>query len=199
MTDGAGTGALRLFAAVEIPPDWRAALSRAASSLREATGNEYRWVRPELMHVTLAFLGYQEPSSLETIEGALQVAARDNRPFDLRVGKLGTFGPPHAISVVWVGISEGNAPLSALHQSVAAALTSAGIAFDRKPLVPHITLARGRRPVNRDASLRLASAIGRAHLPGLSASVPDIVLFRSRLGPSGPSYEAVRRFPLRNS
>lgn len=198
MAGETGPDKLRLFAAVEIPEGWRAALTQAITALRQAGGNEYKWVRPELMHVTLAFMGYQDAARLDTVYASLEASASRSPAFTMHLGRLGTFGPPHAISVVWAGIIPDNSRLESLHAAVSEELVRGNIGFDRKPLVPHVTLARGRRPVDREASIRLATEIGRGSLPDLAAPITDIVLFRSRLGPTGPSYDPLRRFPLRD-
>lgn len=47
---------MRLFIAIEIDDAVRANLAEFQRELR-ATGAQVRWVRPEAMHLTLAFLG----------------------------------------------------------------------------------------------------------------------------------------------
>src|SRR5512133_3431 len=119
------------------------------------------------MHITLVFLGYQRTESVPTVSAALEAAGTGISPFDLRLGRIGSFGPPHALSVVWAGIDRTPPEMQALHASVSDELSRAGVAFDRKPLVPHVTLARGRRQARRDISLAVAAAMKRLDLPTL--------------------------------
>lgn len=188
---------VRLFAALQLPDGWLAALSRIRASLETVAANELRWVRPELMHVTLLFLGYQPAERLPEIEAALGTAATEGRPFRLSLDSLGTFGPPQGITVLWAGLTEVPPPLAQLHQVLALHLTEQKVVFDRTPLVPHITLARGKRPIDREVSLRVASALKQLDMPrGLATSVDAFVLMRSRLSPRGPTYEVLRSFRL---
>ncbi len=191
---------LRLFAAVRLPEEWLAVLSNVRANLERVAADELKWVRPELMHLTLVFLGYQPSERLHEIESALGTSATEGEPFRLSLGNLGTFGPPHGITVLWAGLDEVPAPLEQLHRSITAGLAEGRIEFDHKPLVPHITLARGRRPINREISVRVAGALKGLRLPGnLTTAVEEFVLMRSRLSPKGPSYEMLRRFQLGDS
>ncbi len=192
------SGQIRLFTAIELPEEWLSSLARVQAQLERAGGDEFKWVRPDLMHITLVFLGYQDADTLPSLSSSLEAAAHQSRQFALRGGHLGGFGPPHALTVVWAGLSETPAEMRALHQNIAEQLRAAEINFDHKPLVPHVTLARGRRPINRDASLRVAGLIQRTELPDLLKRVDSFALMRSRLSPRGPSYEVVERFQLGN-
>ena len=188
---------LRLFAAIQLPGEWLAVLSNIRASLERVAAGELKWVRPELMHLTLVFLGNQPAERLHEIESALGTSATEGKPFRLSLGNLGTFGPPHGITVLWAGLGEVPPPLAQLHRSISAQLATQRVDFDRKPLVPHITIARGKRPIDREISLRVAGALKGLLLPGsMTTSVEDFVLVRSRLSPKGPSYEVLQHFRL---
>jgi RNA 2',3'-cyclic 3'-phosphodiesterase len=188
---------LRLFAAVQLPEEWLRALAAVRRNLEVIAGGELRWVRPELMHVTLVFLGNQPSALLSEIESAMESAAAQCRPFGLSLGRLGVFGPPHGITVLWAGLAEIPPAMRGLHAALTSRLSDLRIASDGKPLVPHITLARGKRPIDRTVSLRISSAVQSLDLPrSLSTPVGAFVLMKSRLSPKGPSYELVRSFHL---
>ncbi len=188
---------LRLFAAVQLPEEWLVALSEIRASLEKVAASELKWVRPELMHLTLVFLGYQPSERLGEIESAIRAAAAESRPFRLSLGHLGAFGPPHGITVVWAGLEEVPPALNQLHEALTMQLSTRRIDFDHKPLVPHITIARGKRPIDRDVSFRVSAALKRIDVPRpLTVRMESFVLMRSRLSPHGPSYEVVRDFRL---
>ncbi len=188
---------LRLFAAIELPESWRQALVRIRADLERVAWGELRWVRPDLMHLTLVFLGYQPAETLPSIREAMGTAGSEANPFQLSLDRVGCFGQPGRVQVLWVGLAETPPELQKLHQSLAAQLSAREISFDRKPLVPHITLARVRRPMDRALSLRLYSAIQKTRaLAGLSAEVQEFVLMQSHLSSAGPEYEVVARFRL---
>ncbi len=189
---------LRLFTAVEIPASWRSAIAKLRHDLDLEAGNELKWVSPDLMHITLIFLGYQPARSLPAVEAAAAAAASEVNPFSMTLGQVNWFGSPGSLSVIWVGLVEMPRQLQALYAALSTHLSAANIPFDQRALVPHITLARGRRPIDRTVSLRIHAALQRVKIPvRLATRVQDFVLMQSRLSPKGPSYQAVARFPLR--
>jgi 2'-5' RNA ligase len=125
----------------------------------------------------------------------MEATAGGGAPFELSMDRLGSFGPPHAMTVLWAGLTDPSSGLVGLHRRVSDQLTDRHIAFDPKPLAPHITLARAKRPVDRTVSLRLATAIQQIRIPaGLSMTVERFVLMRSHLSPKGPAYEVLNHF-----
>ncbi len=191
---------VRLFTAVELPQRWKGELGRASAELGTAGGSEIKPVRPELMHLTLVFLGYQSAASLSAVEAACIAAASEMPSFRLVLGQVGYFGQPHRLQVVWVGLQETPAELQSLHRTIGIHLSACQIPFDAKPLVPHITLARMRRPSDRSASLQVHATMQGLTIPsGLSQEVTEFVLMESLLSRSGPEYQVVGRFPLKKA
>lgn len=188
---------LRLFTALELPSLWRDELTRVQAELERVCPGALRWVRPDLMHLTLVFLGYQPPQLLPDIEDALRSASSDARPFSLSMGSPGCFGSPSSVRVVWVGLADTPSQLLRLHGALASGLSAHGIAFDRKPMVAHITLGRVKNPMDRAASQCFRATMGGLRRPkGLVMAAEEFVLMESQLSPGGPSYHVVRRFHL---
>ncbi len=172
---------MRLFVAVDVPEGVKAQLWRQLGGLRERWP-ELKWVRPELLHITLKFLGEQDEELLPRIkEGLGKVRFRS---FEATLEGLGSFGG----RVLWVGISQGARELEEL-----ARLVRKNLSFlkfpDDKPFKPHLTLARARR------GGRVPSGnLGR--IEALSFKVREIVLYRSVLRPEGPQYTPLFRKSL---
>ena len=101
----------RAFIAVVPPESIRAELGALVRQLRNLdTKDDVRWVTPDAMHITLAFLGQLEESKAAPLTSALEKAVVGMAAFDLSIGKLGTFGERRRRSgaqVIWVGL-EGN-------------------------------------------------------------------------------------------
>ncbi len=83
----------------------------------------------------------------------------------------------------WAGVREPPPALDALVADLRAALVEAGIAFDPKPFVTHITLVRNARP---DFELPV--------LEPIDWPVRGFVLVRSVTGREGSAYEVIRRW-----
>ena len=86
---------MRLFIAINIPKKEKDRIHRAARELRD---RDYpvRWVRPDLFHLTLKFLGDVQPESRSKIEGAMEARSRNDRVFshgDRRIRGLSDHSP----------------------------------------------------------------------------------------------------------
>ena len=187
----------RLFVGVELDDAWRGWLVEVAARLRRANGDDFRWVRPDLLHLTVVFLGQQPASCLPTIHGVIARAAARSTRFELRPGRLGSFGGrmPRAI---WVGALDVSGGLSRLHGGLASELDVSAVSYDRKPLVPHITLARARRgrPGPRSWS---PPDVGGDLLPPPSLLVSHLTLFESLTLEARPQYPVLQRTVLGGS
>jgi len=103
-------------------------------------GIEGRAVRSEQFHVTLAFLGSQPTSRLQTL---LDLGAGLEMPVcRVLLDRLGIF--PRA-GVMWLGTATPPQELSAFQSELVGALDRVDIPFDRKPWKFHVTLYRDLR------------------------------------------------------
>jgi len=180
---------MRLFFAIELPADVREALGRLRGE-----DTAYRWVDPSLLHVTLAFLGQQPEESLETLRRVGTATTSTSSAGLLRLGKAGSFGPPRAPRVLWIGLDGDVQALLALQARLATELRAAGFALEDRAFSPHITLARRREGARSGETLEWPPATA----PGNNAfSMDHLTLVESRLSPRGPSYTKLLEFALR--
>ena len=128
----------RLFIAAELPGSLMEALAAAAKKLQGKI--DARLSRMENYHITLAFLGETELALAGQIGRVISRAANGLGPVRVSLAEPGFFGKP-ADAILWCGLS-GAQPLCMLAERICAGLEKAGIRFDRKPMRPHITLAR---------------------------------------------------------
>lgn len=177
---------IKLFAGIQLTPNVRKACAAIADRLR-GSGLEARFEAPEKLHITLAFLGWVDPESIETIGEALDRGAGINAPFDLKLDKLGAFPHERKPRVIWIGAREQGASFRALSRSVRKEFEDLGFSFD-KDSVAHVTIARVKD--------------GDAHLPMLDVAqmklpVRSLALFESI--PAGPTtrYEVRAKFSLK--
>ena len=129
---------MRLFIGLALDADTRAALWDTSGTLQATLSGNY--VRPPLYHVTLAYLGERDESRLPTLHALLSETAADFAPLPLVCDAVGWFG--HGTNaILYAGLAP-SAELAALNNALRARLDAVHEPFDRKPLVPHITLAR---------------------------------------------------------
>ena len=172
--------AVRLFVAVCFSDPFLDALEDCQRNLRRTgvPGNP-RWSKRDNLHLTLAFLGEREEA--DSVIKALD-AVRFS-PFRIRTGEFMKFG-----DVLTLGIRDGGESRK-LAREVRAALDKAGIPYDKKPPVPHITLARKyTAPLPDGASLIAPAATDR---------VSSFRLMLSSLTTTGAVYTPLKDFQLR--
>jgi 2'-5' RNA ligase len=181
---------VRLFVALEIPEDVRAAI---AIFMREskALDTSWKWTRPENLHVTLKFLGEIPHETLDAVRGALRgVPAEWPMPMQFRgVGFFPNAGRPR---VLWARI-EAPESLAALAARISEALAGVGVPREERAFTPHLTLARNEggklSPQLREALQKNSTKrFGAANAPGFH-------LFESKLKSTGAEYTTLESFP----
>jgi RNA 2',3'-cyclic 3'-phosphodiesterase len=182
------SGRWRLFVAVELPEDARAAIVRAVGTLPPLPA--FRLVGIDQLHLTILFLGAVEPDLLDTVEERLEGVAAGLVPFRTGLTSLGTFPPKGKARVLWVGLRDDDGHLVHIATATKDALRDLVITEDR-PFRAHVTVARAREPV------RLPAAARAIVVEPVSFDVGTTTLFRSHLGGGAPArYEALARWHL---
>ncbi len=178
---------IRCFVAVDIPQEMREQIGLLEGSI--ATEG-LRLVRPELVHVTLKFLGDVPVAKVERVKEAL--ATIKLAPFTARVAGMGAF-PGRSVRVVWLGL-EGD--FSPLYSKVEAALKPLGFPPEERGFTPHVTIGRVGRPDARTSRELLAKISSQSTVDLGSFTVREFYLKKSTLTPGGPIYEDLAVFPL---
>lgn len=178
----------RLFVALRPPRAIRERLLGLIGGVHGA-----RWQDDAQLHLTLRFIGEVETHQAEDI--AIALGSVRHAPLDLRLDGCGVFddgrGKPNAI---WAGVSPRES-LAALHRKVDQVIVRTGLEPERRAYLPHITLARISRsawPTNRWLAEHAA-------LSSEPFAIDAMILYESRLGHGGASYEPVMRYRLTGS
>lgn len=182
---------MRLFVAVAVPSPVATAAAAAIPELPAL-----RSVRPDVMHITLAFLGAVDDARVDEAAAALAEGARGRRAFDVELDAIGRFPSGGAPRVVWLSAGTGAAELVRLAESVRKTLAVHSLPFDDKPFRPHLTLARVREDTDRATARAVAAAVAGARIAPLRFRVDEAILFESKLSPKGPRYTRRAAAPL---
>jgi len=162
---------MRLFVSLDPGEEVRAALSDYMDLLRRS-GVRGRYVLPENLHITLAFIGeYRSPRRVMDALDSIEFCG-----FRGRISGTGAFR-----SVFWAGISSGGAA-EELAELVRGALSAGGIPSAPGRFVPHITLIR--RPQFPDGWTAPAPAPAGAVFRGID-------LMSSELSHTGAAYRKI--------
>ncbi len=212
---------MRLFTAVDPPVELAGVLE--AQIARWKPHAKLRWSRVENLHITTKFIGEWPEERLGELKKALDgvPSAAPGGPFPVSLRGLGWFPNPHAPKIFWVPVqvpvavrvpvpvpvpvpvqmqahvpapAQGGDRLRALAAATDAALAQLGIAPEKRPYTPHLTLAR-IPPGASIAELRRQVA----QLPvadwGTFATT-EFHLYESRQGPSGSVYSRIHTVSL---
>jgi len=179
---------LRLFVAVDVPPDVRGGLAEAVATLRDRVGAG-RWVPPENWHVTLKFLGATWPRLLDRVKEACGEVASSGRPVESRLTGLGAFPSERRARVLWAGLDDAAGGLAAIAAGLDRAL-AADFKVEKRAFTAHLTVARLAPPVPVGESLAgLDVATG-------PFPIDRVVLYRSHLQRPAPRYEPLEEYLL---
>jgi len=182
---------MRTFIALDIPEELRVELGKWQKKLVEFS-HEVVLVRPESIHLTLAFLGETPSSKIKQVSHALS-AFPPIDPFKIHLKGFGMFPHARRPRVLWVRIKL-CPPLEDLSVKLNTSLETIGFPLPQKTFKPHLTLARFQVP-------RLQPEIKNYFLAdSLTALDPITVqgfsLFESSLKPEGTTYHKLAHFPV---
>ena len=186
---------MRLFVAIDLNDDARCAIAAEQKRLAEVLGrsSSLTWVRPDHMHLTLAFLGEIEETRAAAVIDAMGKNINEAKPFAIAIAGLGLFPPHGAPRVLWVGLSTGAREAIDLQRQVVDRLSRIGVTLEARAFHPHLTLARWRRGRRADRGRVAAAERG---LEVARVEVDALTLYQSRLSSAGPTHTAVARAPL---
>ena len=183
---------VRAFIAVDIGHAVRGELAKLQLRLKRAHADA-RWVKPENIHLTLAFLGDVDIARIRPLEAAMDQNLQGLEKFSLTFAGTGTFGRPRQPRVIWAGIND-SPPLTELQRKTNDALQDAGIDFDTKPFSPHLTIGRVKSPRHVAA---LLDELEKEKTPGFGrVEISEVLLFKSVLKPGGAEYSVLYRVPF---
>jgi RNA 2',3'-cyclic 3'-phosphodiesterase len=176
---------LRLFTAVELSDEARAAIAATQKTVAAALSDSprsLRLVRVEHLHLTLVFIG-EVSSELGTVMIEALNADIPQAPFQIDFGGVGVFPPSGPPRTCWLGLLRGAESVVDLHSHVAERVRALGVQIDRRPLEPHLTLGRWR-----DRARDVRSRIPHSAEVVARVDVSTVTLFESRLSSAGPAY-----------
>ena len=177
----------RLFLALDLPEPARASLVSWREALLDGRG-DLRPVRPEALHVTLVFLGWQDASAAAGIAEAGLSALPPGPPPRLTPAGVRAL-PPRNPRLFALDLEDEGGRAASFHGAVSAALEEGGwYRPERRPFWPHLTLARVKRGERRVPPL---PEVPQPPREPFDASV--VTLYRSTLRPEGSLYEPLAR------
>jgi len=180
---------IRSFIAVDLDDaSIRDRLVNAQQGLKQ-TGAALKIVEPEIMHLTLRFLGEIPQATVERVKEAMNELKFPR--FEVEFSGLGVFPNIRRISVVWVGIAQGQEQLNQIFHQLEPKLRQLGLPADNKGFSPHMTIARVRSGLNKDALAKYVEGLREQEFGRMP--VNSVRLKKSTLTPKGPIYTTIHQ------
>ncbi len=178
---------IRSFISVDLDePSIREKISAVQKDLA-LTGAPLKLVDPNILHFTLRFLGEIPQQTVGKVKEAMDALTFER--FYVALNGLGAFPNLRRINVIWVGLTEGQDKLEGIFQQLEPKLGQFGIPPDNKGFNPHLTIARVKSNLKKEA---LADFITKQeNLEFGRMAVTTLRLKKSTLTPRGPVYGTI--------
>lgn len=175
---------VRSFIAVDLDDaNVKERINRAQQDL-ERTGASLKIVHPDIMHLTLRFLGEIPQPAVQSVKEAM--VGLHFQAFEVAFSGVGVFPNLKRISVVWVGIKQGHEQIADIFQALEPKLRKLGLPPDNKGFSPHLTIARVKSGANKDALAACVESMREVDFGRITINA--VRLKKSTLTPRGPIY-----------
>jgi len=161
----------------------------------EATCDNYRWVEPENLHVTLNYVGdvvdIEAPELCKIVKKAIEPFSS----FDMSLHGVSGFASAVEPRVLWMGVDQGSDQLTEMFKALAEVLHHWGVNKERNEFLPHMTLGRlGRSGRWNDELLALVHKL--RHHDGGFCHVKEVIVYSSFMEKRGPTYTPMATLKL---
>ena len=185
---------MRCFIAIDIDDQLRKRIRKLQEDLRRQTNfskSQAKWVRPELMHLTLKFLGDVRDDEITEVCGIVEEVVSQYTGFEIEFENVGVFGSP--ARVLWVGVRE-NEILLNLQSELERKLDGSGWPREKRKFAGHLTLCRIKNSTAGRKIGRLAEEYRGLNMG--SVIVDSVCVYQSELTSNGPVYTVISRSVL---
>ena len=182
---------MRLFLAIDIDAGTRGQLEAVRASVEAAaqsarTPPRISWVRPEVAHLTVRFLGELDSHFVQAVQEALATLVIE--PFDVTWGTAGVFGSARNPRVLFLTPVQGTDALRSVVAGVDERLDPVLGEGRDHAFKAHLTIGRVRE-AGRGVDWR--ATMEAVQVSPTVTRVADVTLYQSRLSPKGPTYTAL--------
>ena len=179
---------MRLFIGIDIDKKLNELIDHHKSQLE--TEVEGRWIKAKNRHITLKFLGDCQSQFVPVLNSCLLEITEHLQPFKTTTTVFGCFPNCRRARIFWLGF-EPVSPFRKLYNKLEESLEPLGFKREERDFNPHLTLARLKKPNKVDLK-----TINRAIAINQDLLVEKLVLFESKLSPTGADYQVVRAYKL---
>ena len=181
----------RIFIAIDISEEARRRVSEYIAALRREFPNlRIGWEKPEKLHLTLKFLGETNEKQMTGLIDIAEKIAAQFGSFPVRIAETGVFQSLRNPRILWLGVRDETYSLSKISELLEIKAERIGFTRERRKFKAHLTIARLREP---HRSLDIAKRHLENKFEPVVFEASEIVIYESRLQPSGSVYSVVSK------
>lgn len=183
---------MRCFIEIDIPDNIKAYIGEKVTQIKNenaSTEYDFRIVKKENLHITLAFLGEIDEKTLDKTIKKVSETTKAFGSFECSLSKIEAV-PAKYPRRIWITLNE-NIALSKLYEKLKKALM---LENDHAGFKAHITAAR-LRP-EPDSKANKIIIINKNELGLLKFQVNELKIMKSVLKNEGPEYSTIKSIPL---
>jgi RNA 2',3'-cyclic 3'-phosphodiesterase len=182
---------MRLFLAFDLPGDVLRTVSSQLTLFKNRYPRGVNWVVPHQMHFTVFFLGEVKSSDIHEIREF--IASKVGLLYPVKVNYLGCeIYPANHPKLIWLKFRSEDQGIPKFLHEFRRIFREMGYEPDIKPLQYHVTLGRIKTVLPVESEREINSAF----LPLTECALSNLVLYESRLTPTGPIYRAIDVYDL---
>jgi 2'-5' RNA ligase len=183
----------RLFIAIDTVPD--ASFLDIYTKIKSSSTklDRINWVKPDLMHTTLKFLGETPEEKIPFILKGMSVAVSNISSFSLKIGRVGVFGSRYQPRVLWFGVDKTQI-MEQLHHQLQKEMRKLNFKYDFGNFVPHITIARINKVDDKQKFWKVIEAVQTSFIQEIE--VRKVILYESILDTYIPVYRKTGEIEL---
>jgi 2'-5' RNA ligase len=174
---------MRAFLGIPIPEELK---PRIESIQDKFSDFDIKFVELENLHFNLKFFEEIDKDKVDQLKKGLEDICKQFQPFEIKIAGVGAFPSKNYVRVIWLGVKDGYQTLISLAEMIENALEALGFETEER-FVPHLTLGRVRSGRNKNEMIVLLKELENIEVGKMK--VDEIILFQSKLTPSGPIYE----------
>ena len=171
---------MRTFIAIDLPEEIK---SRIADVSEQFSASGIVIVHPDVMHISLHFLGERSDDEIEKIKDAMgELRAK---PFRIEIKELGVFTPDY-LKVIFAKVAAGREECGDVYNQLSASMSARGFQLEQRDYTPHVTIARIKRLKDKRRILALIDEYSNEGFGSFEAA--SVKLKASELTEDGPIY-----------
>ena len=188
----------RIFTAIDISEQARQKVSRYIETLRKEFSNlRVGWEKAEKLHLTLKFLGDCDEKQLKDLENAVLMSvnafskSENIANLKIQISDTGVFPSKRNAKILWFGLHDESESLAKINRILETECEKIGFEKEKRNFKSHLTIARLREP---HKSRNLVEKHLENEFEPVEFTVSEIVIYESKLQPTGSVYKKVSSF-----